>query len=91
MSSHIIVVSTLAAPGVILHESTLSFLGLGIKSPLTSWGLLLSDAMNLHALSLHSWLLIPGGCIQGVVLSLNFLGDGLRDATAPYPTYEPLS
>ncbi len=87
MFSHIIVISTLAVPGFILHESTLSFLGLGIKPPLTSWGLLLSDAMNLHALSLYPWLLIPGACILVAVLSLNFLGDGIRDAAAPYSTY----
>ncbi len=87
MFSHIIVISTLAVPGFILHESTLSFLGLGIKPPLTSWGLLLADAMNLHALSLYPWLLIPGVCILVTVLSLNFLGDGLRDAAAPYSTY----
>ena len=87
MFSHIIVISTLAVPGFILHESTLSFLGLGIKPPLTSWGLLLSDAMNLHALSLYPWLLLPGACILVAVLSLNFLGDGIRDAAAPYSTY----
>jgi len=60
MTSHIIVISTLAIPRFILSESTLSFLGLGIKPPMTSWGLLLSDAMNIPSLSLYPWLLIPG-------------------------------
>jgi peptide/nickel transport system permease protein len=86
MYSHIIVISTLAIPVFILGESTLSFLGLGIKPPLTSWGLLLSDAMNLHSLILYPWLLAPGACIIVAVLSFNFLGDGLRDAAAPYAT-----
>jgi len=84
MVSHIIVIATLAIPGFILGESTLSFLGLGIKPPMTSWGLLLSDAMNIHALSLYPWLLIPGVCIIIAVLAFNFLGDGLRDAADPY-------
>ena len=83
MFSHIIVISTLAVPGFILSESTLSFLGLGIKPPLTSWGLLLSDAMNLHSLRLYPWLLLPGVCIIAAVLALNFTGDGLRDAATP--------
>jgi len=86
MFSHIIVISTLAVPGFILGESTLSFLGLGIKPPLTSWGLLLSDAMNLQSLSLYPWLLAPGACIIVTVLSINFVGDGLRDAAAPFST-----
>ena len=84
MFSHIIVIATLAIPGFILGESTLSFLGLGIKPPMTSWGLLLSDAMNIHSLSLYPWLLIPGLCIIIAVLAFNFLGDGLRDAADPY-------
>ena len=84
MFSHIIVIATLAIPGFILGESTLSFLGLGIKPPMTSWGLLLSDAMNIHSLSLYPWLLIPGVCIIIAVLAFNFLGDGLRDAADPY-------
>jgi len=83
MMSHIIVIATLSVPGFILGESALSFLGLGIKPPLTSWGLLLSDAMGVHSLQLYPWLLIPGIYIVIAVLSLNFLGDGLRDAAAP--------
>jgi peptide/nickel transport system permease protein len=84
MFSHIIVIATLAVPGFILGESTLSFLGLGIKPPMTSWGLLLSEAMNIHSLSMYPWLLLPGGCIVTAVLAFNFLGDGLRDAADPY-------
>ena len=84
MTSHVIVIATLAIPGFILGESTLSFLGLGIKPPMTSWGLLLSEAMNIRALSLYPWLLAPGGCIVAAVLAFNFLGDGLRDAADPY-------
>ena len=83
MYSHIIVVATLVIPIFILGESTLSFLGLGIKPPMTSWGLLLSDAMNIHSLTLYPWLLIPGLCIVVTVITFNFLGDGLRDAAAP--------
>lgn len=83
MYSHIIVVATLVIPIFILGESTLSFLGLGIKPPMTSWGLLLSDAMNIHSLTLYPWLLIPGFCIVVTVITFNFLGDGLRDAAAP--------
>lgn len=84
MSSHVIVITTLAIPSFILSESTLSFLGLGIKPPMTSWGLLLSDAMNIYVLALYPWLLFPGLCILVTVLAFNFLGDGLRDATAPF-------
>ncbi len=84
MSSHVIVITTLAIPTFILSESTLSFLGLGIKPPMTSWGLLLSDAMNIYVLALYPWLLFPGLCILVTVLAFNFLGDGIRDATAPF-------
>lgn len=83
MYSHIIVVATLAIPLFILGESTLSFLGLGIKPPMTSWGLLLSDAMNLHSLTLYPWLLFPGLFIIISVMAFNFLGDGIRDVAAP--------
>jgi len=83
MMSHIIVIATLSVPGFILGESALSFLGLGIKPPMTSWGLLLADAMGVHSLQLYPWLLIPGIYIVIAVLSLNFMGDGLRDAAAP--------
>lgn len=83
-SSYLIVAATLALPGYILGESALSFLGLGIKEPLTSWGLLLADAQNLQALNLYPWLLIPALFIIVAVLAFNFVGDGLRDAVDPY-------
>ena len=83
-SSYLIVAATLALPGYILGESALSFLGLGIKEPMTSWGLLLADAQNLQALNLYPWLLIPALFIIVAVLAFNFVGDGLRDAVDPY-------
>jgi peptide/nickel transport system permease protein len=84
MTSHILVVATLSIPGMILGESTLSFLGLGIKPPLTSWGLLLSQAIRVEVMRLYPWLLSPGIFIAVVVLAFNFLGDGLRDAVDPF-------
>jgi peptide/nickel transport system permease protein len=84
VASHIIVVATLAIPGMILGESALSFLGLGIKPPLTSWGLLLSQAQKVEVMRLYPWMLAPGLFISVVVLAFNFLGDGLRDAIDPF-------
>lgn len=84
MWSHILVISTLALPRFMLSESTLSFLGLGIKPPDTSWGLLLNSATNLHVLHLYPWLLAPGACIFITALAFNFMGDALRDAAAPF-------
>ena len=84
MTSHILVVATLSIPGMILGESTLSFLGLGIKPPLTSWGLLLSQAIRIEVMRLYPWMLSPGIFIAVVVLTFNFLGDGLRDAVDPF-------
>lgn len=80
LSSYIIVAATLALPAYILGESALSFLGLGIKEPMTSWGLLLRDAQNFETLSLYPWLLLPGLMIVVAVLAFNFVGDALRDA-----------
>ena len=80
LSSFLIVTATLALPGYILGESALSFLGLGIKEPMTSWGLLLKDAQNFETLNLYPWLLLPGVMIVLSVLAFNFLGDALRDA-----------
>ncbi|BBN96765.1 binding-protein-dependent transport system inner membrane protein [Deinococcus grandis] len=80
LSSFLIVTATLALPGYILGESALSFLGLGIKEPMTSWGLLLKDAQNFETLSQHPWLLLPGVLIVISVLAFNFVGDALRDA-----------
>ena len=84
VASHIMVVATLSIPGMILGESALSFLGLGIKPPLTSWGLLLSQAQKVEVMRLYPWMLAPGLFIFVVVLAFNFLGDGLRDAIDPF-------
>jgi len=82
--SYLIVSLTLSIPGMILGETALSFLGLGLRSPVVSWGVLLHEAQNIHAVALCPWLLIPGAFVIVVVLSFNFLGDGLRDAADPY-------
>lgn len=86
--SYLIVVSTLSIPGMILGESSMSFLGLGIKEPMTSWGLLLGQAQSLSALSSHPWFLIPGIFIVIAVLSFNFVGESLRDVADPYKVGE---
>ena len=83
-ASFLIVVLSLGIPGMILAETGLSFLSLGIRSPDVSWGVLLQDAQNVRALSQSPWLLIPGLFVIVTVLSFNFLGDGLRDAADPY-------
>lgn len=88
--SYLIVVSTLSIPGMILGESSISFLGLGIKEPMTSWGLLLKQAQKFSELEAHPWLMIPGIFIMIAVLSFNFVGDALRDAVDPYRTVEKL-
>jgi peptide/nickel transport system permease protein len=82
--SHVLVILTLTIPGVILAESFLSFLGIGIQEPLTSWGLLTRNAQNLQTLSQQIWIMTPIGFILLAVLGFNFLGDGLRDAADPY-------
>jgi len=82
--SHIIVIATLALPNMILAETALSFLGLGIRPPLTSWGVLLQEAQNIETLANYPWLLSPLAFIAVAVLAFNFLGDGLRDASDPY-------
>jgi peptide/nickel transport system permease protein len=82
--SHIIAVVTLAIPGMILAETALSFLGIGLRPPTVSWGVLLQEAQNIRSISTAPWLLIPGLAVVIAVLSLNFLGDGLRDAADPY-------
>jgi peptide/nickel transport system permease protein len=83
-SSHIIAASTLAIPVMIISETFLSFLGLGLRPPAISWGVLLQEAQNLQAIALAPWLLIPGLMVIITVLTLNILGDGLRDAADPY-------
>jgi peptide/nickel transport system permease protein len=82
--SHIIASLTLAIPGTIIAETTLSYLGLGLRSPINSWGVLLQEATNIRAVATAPWLLTPGIAVILAVLSLNFLGDGLRDAADPY-------
>jgi peptide/nickel transport system permease protein len=81
---HIIVVSTLAMPAMILAETALSFLGLGLRAPLTSWGVLLQEAQNIQSIALYPWVFIPAIFIAVSILAFNFLGDGLRDAADPY-------
>ena len=82
--SYLIVNLTLAIPNMILGETALSFLGLGIRPPAVSWGTLMQDAQNIRILSMNPWLLIPGVFVITTVLAFNFLGDGLRDAADPY-------
>jgi peptide/nickel transport system permease protein len=82
--SHIIVIATTAIPGMILGETALSFLGLGIRSPLVSWGLLLSDAQHVRVLLQQPWILTPAIFVIATVIAFNFLGDGLRDAADPF-------
>lgn len=82
--SHIIVVATLAIPGMILGETALSFLGLGIRPPMTSWGVLLEEAQRVEVLLDNPWLLYPAIPVLIVVIAFNFLGDALRDAADPY-------
>jgi peptide/nickel transport system permease protein len=84
MTSYIIAAVTLAIPEMILGETALSFLGLGLRPPVVSWGVLLQDAQNLRSISLAPWLLAPGVAVVLVVLAFNFIGDGLRDAADPY-------
>ncbi len=82
--SHIIVISTLSIPFMILAETSLSFLGLGIQPPSTSWGVLLQAAQQVNVVLEQPWLLLPGIFVVIAVLSFNFLGDGIRDALDPY-------
>jgi len=85
-ASYIIVSLTLAIPGMILGETSLSFLGLGLRAPTISWGVMLQDAQNLQTVALFPWLLWPVVFVVTAVLMFNFLGDGLRDAADPYVT-----
>lgn len=82
--SHLIASATLSIPTMILGETALSFLGLGLRPPVTSWGVLLNDAQNLSAVQLYPWLLLPVVPVLVTVLAFNFFGDGLRDAADPY-------
>jgi peptide/nickel transport system permease protein len=82
--SHIIASITLSIPRMILSETSLSFLGLGLRPPIVSWGVLLQEAQNVRSIATAPWLLMPGLAVVIAVLALNFLGDGLRDAADPY-------
>jgi len=82
--SHIIASLTLSIPNMILSETGLSFLGLGLRAPAISWGVLLQEAQNLNALALAPWTLLPGAAVILSVFAFNFLGDGMRDAADPY-------
>jgi peptide/nickel transport system permease protein len=83
-TSHIIASVTLSVPHMILGETALSFLNIGLRPPVVSWGVLLQEAQNVQTVATHPWLLIPALFIVATVLSFNFMGDGLRDAADPY-------
>ncbi|MBM3517278.1 MAG: ABC transporter permease [Alphaproteobacteria bacterium] len=83
-TSHLIASATLSVPSMILGETALSFLGLGLRPPITSWGVLLNEAQNINVVALYPWLMLPVVPVIVVVLALNFFGDGLRDAADPY-------
>jgi peptide/nickel transport system permease protein len=82
--SHLIATATLSIPSMILGETALSFLGLGLRPPITSWGVLLSEAQNISVVVLYPWLMLPVIPVILTVLAFNFFGDGLRDAADPY-------
>ncbi len=84
--SHVLVVATLSIPSMILGETALSFLGLGIRPPMTSWGVLLSEAQYTRVLMRQPWMITPVVFVIVVVMAFNFVGDGLRDAADPYST-----
>ena len=82
--SHLIAAATLTVPTMILGETALSFLGLGLRPPITSWGVLLNEAQNINVVALYPWLMIPVIPVIVLILAFNFFGDGLRDAADPY-------
>jgi peptide/nickel transport system permease protein len=82
--SHLIASATLTIPGMILGETALSFLGIGLRPPITSWGILLTEARSVNIIALYPWLMVPVVPVIMVILAFNFLGDGLRDAADPY-------
>lgn len=84
VTSYLVVAATLTIPGMMLTEAVLSFLGYGIREPMTSWGQLLNAATNISGIEEHPWLLIPGAFIVIAVLAFNFMGDALRDAVDPF-------
>ncbi|MEM8646959.1 MAG: ABC transporter permease [Pseudomonadota bacterium] len=82
--SHLIASATITIPTMVLGETALSFLGLGLRPPITSWGVLLKEAQNINVVALYPWLLLPVVPVILVILAFNFFGDGLRDAADPY-------
>ncbi len=82
--SHLIASAALTVPGMILGETALSFLGLGLRPPITSWGILLAEARSVNIIAIYPWLLYPIVPVVLIILAFNFLGDGLRDAADPY-------
>jgi len=82
--SHLVASASLSIPAMILGETALSFLGLGLRPPMTSWGVLLSEAQNINAVAVYPWLMLPVVPVILVILAFNFLGDGMRDAADPY-------
>ena len=82
--SHLIASATLSIPAMILGETALSFLGLGLRPPITSWGVLLNEAQNINVVALYPWLILPVVPVIVIIIAFNFFGDGLRDAADPY-------
>jgi peptide/nickel transport system permease protein len=82
--SHLIAKATVTIPGMILGETALSFLGLGLRPPIVSWGVMLNEAQNINVVALYPWLMLPVVPVIFVILAFNFVGDGLRDAADPY-------
>jgi peptide/nickel transport system permease protein len=82
--SHLIAAASLSIPSMILGETALSFLGIGLRPPITSWGVLLNEAQNINVVALYPWLMLPVVPVIIVILAFNFFGDGLRDAADPY-------
>ena len=83
-TSHIIAAASLSVPFMIISETALSFLGLGLRPPAVSWGVMLKAAQNIQTVALYPWLMLPAVFVIVAVLAFNFLGDGLRDAADPY-------
>ena len=82
--SHIITIVTLSIPGMIIAETALSFLGLGLRAPAISWGVMLKAAQNVQSVALYPWMMVPAVSVTLAVLAFNFMGDGIRDAADPY-------
>ena len=82
--SHLIASATITIPTMILGETALSFLGLGLRPPITSWGVLLNEAQDINVVAVYPWLMLPVIPVIFVIIAFNFLGDGLRDAADPY-------